>query len=467
MKARFLLLTIAMLGTTMMWSATLEQAKSAYNKGDYAKALPMMMEQHKKSPKNGSVCHWLGVCLYKTGEVSKSKEYFELAASRNVAEANRYLALISYDKYDFDAAEEYLDKYEQALAKAKKPTDDIDSLRRCVNKAKLMIDHVEKIVIIDSVSVDRDKFLNAYNMSRGCGSIGNADMLPNGFDRKDVSTVYASESGERMLWSKKCGDKSYIFESLRLINGWDDATKLDSRLNDDGNAVFPFLMQDGLTLYYACDGNGSIGGYDIYMTRKDMESGEYYMPQNIGMPYNSPYDDYMLVIDEEKNVGWWATDRNQIPGKITIYTFIPNPSRVNYSSDDTDIASRAAVKRYRDTWEGKNYSAIAQEVNSLSTNALSSIKEFAFSVYNGVVYHSFSDFKTPAGAQMMEELLVMKKRFDGNQKRLSQLRKQYENASASEQKTLRSNILQLENAIDKSRQDIKWMENSIRKAERN
>ena len=198
-----------------------------------------------------------------------------------------------------------------------------------------------------------------------------------------------------------------------------------------------------------------------------MESGEYYMPQNIGMPYNSPYDDYMLVIDEEKNVGWWATDRNQIPDKITIYTFIPNPSRVNYSSDDTDIASRAAVKRYRDTWEGKNYSAIAQEVNSLSTNALSSIKEFAFSVYNGVVYHSFSDFKTPAGAQMMEELLVMKKRFDGNQKRLSQLRKQYENASASEQKTLRSNILQLENAIDKSRQDIKWMENSIRKAERN
>ena len=71
MKAKTFFLSLALMSAATLWSATLEQAKSVYNKGDYAKALPMMMEQHKKSPKNGSIAHWLGVCLYNTGERPK------------------------------------------------------------------------------------------------------------------------------------------------------------------------------------------------------------------------------------------------------------------------------------------------------------------------------------------------------------------------------------------------------------
>ncbi len=58
----------------------------------------------------------------------------------------------------------------------------------------------------------------------------------------------------------------------------------------------PFFMSDGVTLYYANDGDESIGGYDIFISRKGEDG--FLQPQNIGMPYNSPYDDYMLAIDE-------------------------------------------------------------------------------------------------------------------------------------------------------------------------
>ena len=110
---------------------------------------------------------------------------------------------------------------------------------------------------------------------------------------------------------------------------------------------------------------------------------------------------------------------------------------------------------------------MAADARNVSTNALSSIKEFSFHVYNGVVYRTFNDFKTPSGEKMMEELLVMQKHFDSNKARLAKLRKKYETASASEQTAMRSNILQLENSVDKARKDIEYMENSIRKAERN
>ena len=76
-----------------------------------------------------------------------------------------------------------------------------------------------------------------------------------------------------------------------------------------------------------------------------------------------------------------------------------------------------------------------------------------------------SDFKTQEGASMMEELLAMEKKLDANLEKLRALRRKYEIASANERISMKGNILQLENAVDKSRIDIRWMENSIRKAE--
>ena len=95
-------------------------------------------------------------------------------------------------------------------------------------------------------------------------------------------------------------------------------------------------MPDGVTLYFANNGENSLGGYDIFMTRRsdgDGEGKEYFQPQNVGMPYNSPFNDFMMAIDEASGLGWWATDRNQIPGKVTVYVFIPSQMRVNVEPD--------------------------------------------------------------------------------------------------------------------------------------
>ncbi len=469
MKARMLLISAVLAGAQALVGATLEQAKAVFNKGDYAKALPMMQEQHKKSPKNGSVSYWLGVCLYETGgKAGQSRQLLEYAASRNVTEAHRYLALLACDNYDFAAAEEHIDDYEAALAKAKKPADAATALRGMVAKAKMMIDHVEKIVIVDSTSVDKDHLLFAISLSASCGALGDATAMPKELGRSDATLVHTSESGDRVVWSQPGeGGRQELWEAVRLVQGWDEPVCLSAGLGVEGNAAYPFLMQDGVTLYFAADGDDSLGGYDIFMTRKDMDTGENYKPQNVGMPYNSPYDDLLLAIDEEKNLGWWVTDRNQIPGKLTIYTFIPNPSRVNYSPDDPRIASLARVSCYRDTWGDKDYSSLASDAAFPVTHALTSVKEFAFNVYNGVVYHTFDDFKTASGAKMMEELIVMQRRYSSNCERLASLRHKYAGASKQEKDSLKGTILQLETSLEKTRFDMGEMENSIRKIEMN
>ena len=50
----------------------------------------------------------------------------------------------------------------------------------------------------------------------------------------------------------------------------------------------------------------------------------------------------MMAIDEMLNIGWFVSDREQIPGKVTIYLFIPNESKQTYNIDEikTDIPKK-------------------------------------------------------------------------------------------------------------------------------
>ena len=98
----------------------------------------------------------------------------------------------------------------------------------------------------------------------------------------------------------------------------------------EDNLNYPFMLSDGQTLYFAAKNEESLGGYDIYMTRYDNDERKYLAPENLGMPFNSPANDYLLVIDEFNNLGGFASDRNQPADSVCLYTFIPNESRRTY-----------------------------------------------------------------------------------------------------------------------------------------
>ena len=59
------------------------------------------------------------------------------------------------------------------------------------------------------------------------------------------------------------------------------------------------------------------------------------MPENVGMPFNSPYNDYMYVIDEFNDLGWFASDRYQPEDKVCVYVFVPNESKQVYDYEST------------------------------------------------------------------------------------------------------------------------------------
>ena len=125
------------------------------------------------------------------------------------------------------------------------------------------------------------------------------------------------------------------------------------------------------------------------------------MPENVGMPFNSPYNDYMYVIDEFNDLGWFASDRYQPEGKVCIYVFIPNSSKqvYNYEGMDPDkMISLAQLHSIKDTWTDTDAVEAAQERLRTAANAkprTTKKHDFQFIIDDHSTYYQLDDFRSP------------------------------------------------------------------------
>lgn len=453
------------------FASSLDKAKEYFKADEFEKALPLFKENYKKNPRNASINQWLGVCLFYTGEYDEAQKYLKYANKKKIMKSSYYLALIEYKKGNYQEADEYVDEYEERVAKGKNelPESHKKNIAR-IRSAVSMLDHVEKILIIDSLTVDRDDFFKTYRISPEVGSFtDNAefeDVVQN-----SINPIYVPESGEKLVWSAKNEETGHysIYQSTKLIdNSWDSPHVLDKIFTGDCDYICPFIKPDGTSIYFASNSDNSIGGYDIFVAGKDLETNDYFIPQNMGLPYNSPYNDFLLVYDEINKFGWWATDRNQIEGKITIYVFVPNEVRVNYPFEDEKIESLAFVRNIKDTWtQGEDYADLRLKIQEIDTTKKTNKNDFLFVVSNEKTYTSFDDFITSEGLNLMENLISLKKQLADSNVQLSELRVQYQNMDSMADSELKNSILELEKQVKELRNSISKISNDIRKLENN
>ena len=150
-----------------LWAADLNSAKELYAKKDYSAAIPVLQELVEKTPQNVQINEMLAVSLYKTGKHEQAKKYFEVAQKKGNAEAMLYLANYKYDAYDFDGCEELIGNYASALKKTNKEMGtEGNRMAAKVSKAKDMINHVEKIVVFDSLIVAKKDFFKSCGLHK-------------------------------------------------------------------------------------------------------------------------------------------------------------------------------------------------------------------------------------------------------------------------------------------------------------
>lgn len=454
---------VAALVFAMAAAKPFDEAKALYDNGQYDEAIAKFSAILKGAPRDVNANYYLGMSYLAKGEADKAISPLVKAEDRGSKSAARALAEIALGEYRVDDASKHIDTWEKLIKKDRKGAipESLERLRSRVVATRNMLERVEKIAIIDSMTVDSVEFFKHYRLSAEAGRLLPGDVLPLSRSQAAPSVVYVPESNKEVFWATPdaSGRKALKWAQILDDGTFEDPKPFDTALNEEGDADFFFLMSDGVTFYYANNGENSLGGYDIFMSRRDAD-GEVLQPQNVGMPFNSPYNDFMLVIDEAAGLGWWATDRNQVPGKVTIYTFVANDTRVNYDPDDPDLADYALVRDIAST----NSQYTQSEIEAVLTNPIlseqasksSDEQSFALSLGNGKVYTSLSQFRNAQARNSMKQCLDLEREMSMMKSKLDMLRKRYAQGDHS----VASDILDLEKRVNAARKSIARLRNA-------
>ncbi len=328
---------------------------------------------------------------------------------------------------------------------------------------KSMIPSTAKLMFVDSLVVDKKDFLTQIPLISEAGKLSMRDSL---------HSQYLNEFGDRWIFAHGDNTSSALYTADKLADKWSTPTPIFNQTEGIEKANYPFLMADGVTLYFAAKGGNTMGGYDIFMSTFDHDNGVYYSPENIGLPFNSTANDYLLAIDDIDNLGWLVTDRRQPEGKVCIYTFVPTASRIGF--EDTDL-STVEIERYSrilsiaDTWKFGNRKAAMAKLSDIKKRIVAkTIKTQSnnkFVVNDNIIYTSANDFKSPTAKKMYREWLDKKRTLKTVTSKLDEARKTYRDSSNPSADAYKINTL--ENKQESLFNEIKQLEKNIRSTELN
>ncbi len=261
-------------------------------------------------------------------DIKKGIEYLEFAADRNIGEANFYIGLGYHFLYDFNNALRYYENFKNTVKEKHWSKYEIDKFITQSKNGKELLRYAYELHVINNRQIASKNFYYSYDLDNFGGEIivkterfkGKADKKINTSDLMYISdinnVVLLSSYGD----SKKNSLDIYI--SHKTTNGWSDPNLLSENINTPYDEAYPFLTEDGTTLYFSSKGHNSIGGYDIFRSYYNSKDNTWSIPENLDFPINTPFDEIMFCSDRFKETAYFASDRESKSDRIGVYRIL-------------------------------------------------------------------------------------------------------------------------------------------------
>jgi hypothetical protein len=161
---------------------------------------------------------------------------------------------------------------------------------------------------------------------------GNEHNLPVVFypnsNSQNANVIYFSSYG-------KDGKSGLDIYKINRIDDtlWSEPELLETTVNTQFDEIYPYVTEDGKTLYFASNGHYGMGGFDLFKCTFDTKTGTWKQAENLGFPLSSPYDDFLYIPDNDNEFACFSSTRNCDNGNVFIYKteIAVNP---NYKSVD-------------------------------------------------------------------------------------------------------------------------------------
>lgn len=326
----------------------------------------------------------------------------------------------------------------------------------------------ERVTFIDSMLLKKEEVMDMLYLGNENGSVTSYAKF---FNVKEKDTLdcalFRSQLGDKIIYAQPdTAAVLHLYASEMIGLKWCEPVLLPG-LEDTVSHNYPFMLADGTTLYYASKSEEGLGGYDIYMTRWDSDTQRFFKPENIGMPFNSAANDYLYLVDEFNQLGWFVTDRGQGGDTVCVYCFIPNETRRIYDTStmgrDTLVAL-ANINSIRDTWtDQERVKDALNRLDILRTKSKKSAQsQFHFIVNDRITYTNLSQFRNEESRKLANKWLKLVDERNKASEQLEELRKQYSVSRPEKKAELAASILALEQKYEKLIADVRSMEKEIR-----
>ncbi len=160
-------------------------------------------------------------------------------------------------------------------------------------------------------------------------TLGHPAISPDGMELYFVTNMPGS-LGERDIWVARRPTPNGEFTNPE---------HLGKPVNTPGNEMFPFVREDG-TLFFASDGHPGLGGLDIFVSSPSPDG--WSQPENLGVPINSPADDFGIVFRPGREEGFLSSNRGRT-GAYDIYSFGLQPLEFMISGVVRDDTTKTPV----------------------------------------------------------------------------------------------------------------------------
>lgn len=158
------------------------------------------------------------------------------------------------------------------------------------------------------------KAINLYHSFCLDGKITNPIKLdlPVNNDKSSQLGACTTEDGTTLFFSsnREGGYGGYdIYKCTKMSTGkWGTPQNLGPQVNTSSDETCPFVLSDGVTLYFSSKGHNSIGGYDIFVSTQS-EEGFWSKAENVGYPINSPDDDFSYFLSSDEKNAFFSSSR--------------------------------------------------------------------------------------------------------------------------------------------------------------
>lgn len=165
-------------------------------------------------------------------------------------------------------------------------------------------------------------------------------IKPFEFNSKNYSTAHPtiSPSGNTLIFTSDMangegGSDLYISRKDAETGKWTAPMNLGKSINTEGEEMFPYLQDDN-TLYFSSDGHPGLGGLDVYKASWNPYDQVFGTPEHMGIPVNSASDDMSLTLIDNGNNGYFASNRVAPKGGDNVYMFNRQETYLNLTVID-------------------------------------------------------------------------------------------------------------------------------------